>query len=247
MGGTAKDAQSGNDEHDEQLRDAEPEGNDAMGNGGKLVWKGNGKGGNKGGGKGGKDGGNGMNPNSQQGNAATWNTPCGRCGGMHPRSQCPAYLNQTICQQCYLPGHLESHCRSLAVDDTTICKCCGEAGHTKKDCPKNTDPCGRCKVRGQTENVCAHPPGYVPKEKHLLKLKNQAAPAGAKQQAPGGALRCELCGPDNVHEFKWICENCGGLVIDDGDKATKCPGCSVAKGKKQQTTPQRHPRACYPR
>lgn len=214
---------------------------------GKATALGGNKGGDKGGGKGGKDGGKGSNPHIQQGNAATWNTLCGRCGGMHPRSQCPAYLNKTICQQCYLPGHLKSHCRSLAVDDSTIFKRCGETGHTKKDCPKNTDPCDRCNVRGHTVNVCNHPPGYVPQQKHLLKLQQQPAPAGAKQQAPGGALRRELCGPDNVQEFKWICENCGGLVIDDGDKATTCPGCSAAKGKKLQATQQRHPKACCPR
>ena len=114
------------------------------GNGGKIGWKGNGKGGNKGGGK---DGGKGMNPNNMQGpNVAIWNTPCGRCGGMHPRSQCPAYLNQTIYQKCYLPGHKASRCRNIAVDHSTICKCCGETGHTNKQCPKHTDPCDRCKV-----------------------------------------------------------------------------------------------------
>ena len=81
------------------------------GNGGKTGWKGNGmgmnqggnKGGYKGGGKGGKDGGKG-------GQALNQNMPkalCNGCGGMHFRSQCPAKLNQTICQQCYRPGHLE--------------------------------------------------------------------------------------------------------------------------------------------
>ena len=44
-----------------------------------------------------------------------------------------------------------------------------------------------------------------------------------------------MCGPDNVHEYKWICDGCGGLAIDDGDSATKCPGCSAAKGKKAGT------------
>ncbi len=102
----------------------------------------------------------------------------------------------------------------------------------KKNVPKHTDPCERCKARGHTVNVCNHPTGYGPKEKHLLKPQQQPAPPGAKQRAPEGALRCEICGPDNVHEYTWICENCGGLVIDNGDNATKCPGCFAAKTKK---------------
>jgi len=48
-------------------------------------------------------------------------------------------------------------------------------------------------------------------------------------------MRCEMCGPDNMHEHKWVCEGCGGLVLDDTDSGTKCPGCSAPRGKKNGT------------
>lgn len=90
-----------------------------------------GKGGSNGGGKGGKA--NGKGGGGKGGKAtATTPGPCRGCGGLHFRSECPAFINQTICQNCFKPGHLKSHCHSTPVDDTTICKCCGEAGHTKK-------------------------------------------------------------------------------------------------------------------
>ena len=81
--------------------------------------------------------------------------------------------------------------------------------------------------------MCRLPPGYVPQQKHLANLQQQEA----KQPASGGVLRCELCGPDNRHEFSWMCESCGELVIDDGDKATKCPGCHAARDKKTASEP----------
>ena len=52
------------------------------------------------------------------------------------------------------------------------------------------------------------------------------------------------CGPDNIHEYKWICDGCGGLVIDDGDSATGCPGCSTAKGKKREPTQLQQRASC---
>ena len=61
MGGTAKDAEPGNDEHDDLPYDAEPERNDANGKWRKDWMEWQRQGGNKGGGK---DGGKGLNPNN---------------------------------------------------------------------------------------------------------------------------------------------------------------------------------------
>ena len=48
-----------------------------------------------------------------------------------------------------------------------------------------------------------------------------------------------------MHEYKWVCEGCGGLVLDDADSGTKCPGCSAPRGKKNAIDQQ--PRSLLPK
>ena len=80
-----------------------------------------GKGGSEGGGKDGKGGGKGGG--GKGGNAAqNLPGPCCRCGGMHTKSQCSAFLEQKICQNCCMPEHLKSQCRNATVDENTACQ-----------------------------------------------------------------------------------------------------------------------------
>ena len=111
-------------------------GKTSWGKGGNPNGKGGMKGGSKGGAKGkGKGGKADAKAAGGKGNQDITQTPgpCRGCGGIHWRSECPAFINQTVCQNCWKPGHLTSHCRSSTIDETTICKCCGEAGHAKRD------------------------------------------------------------------------------------------------------------------
>ena len=88
--------------------------------------------------------------------------PCPRCGGTHDQNDCKWLTERKECSKCNKVGHAPSHCRSPALDSSLSCKCCGEAGHVKRDCDFKNDPCVRCNVRGHTQAICHHPVGYVP-------------------------------------------------------------------------------------
>ena len=165
----------------------------------------------------------------------------GGAGGQHLQSQCPKLLQKMTCQKCFKKGHAASHCRGAPLD-TKACKRCGETGHYKRECALNTNSCQRCHVKWHTLAVCRLPPGPAPKPKQQEQQPQQkTGHSKAQQQSPATvATLCEACGPENAHEYKWICESCGCLVKDDGNTATKCPGCSVARGKKRkQSMPPR--------
>ena len=154
--------------------------------------------------------------------------------GTAPSESMPLFVGTNTCQKCFKTGHKASHCRGVPLDDKAACKCCGETGHYKRECPLNSNPCERCHIKGHTIAVCKRPPGFAPKAKQQSQQQQpqqKTGPNRAQQQLPpAGAIRCEVCGPDNAHEYKWICESCGCLVKDDGDAATKCPGCFCHKG-----------------
>ena len=162
---------------------------------------------------------------------------------MHPRSQCPAYLNQTICQQCYLPGHLKSHCRSIVVDDSTICKCCGEKGTYQNRLSQKYRSMRTMQCTG-SHGQCMQPStGICTQGKPSLEVAAAASPCGSKTAGAWRSTSLRNMWARQRPRIQMDCENCGGLVIDDGDSATKSRDVQLQIEKKRGATQRRHPKA----
>ena len=156
--------------------------------------------------------------------------PCCRCGSnYHQQSQCPVRTDGSLCRECGKPGHLPACCKSKPPPSPTdLCKCCGNAGCTKPECPWKDAACERCGKVGHTIHVCRKPPGYSPPAaKNTPKDKQAAtAPQPPKQTvAKAPPVAVEACDPD----WTYRCEGCSFGIKDPDLSAVQCPhiGCKV--------------------
>ena len=154
----------------------------------------------------------------RQGEGKGGEEDCTRCGGQHRASQCPRRTSDQPCHKCGHTGHTGKMCKSKRPFNEETCTACGETGHTKKKCPHQI--CTKCGEKGHTPWFCNHHSG--PETGQSVQQSQQAPTATA----------CQPCGPDNQHEYKWICEPCGCLVKDDGNVGVKRPACTASREKK---------------
>ena len=171
---------------------------------------------------------------------------CGRCNGNHLASQCAVRISGKPCQRCFKPGHTERCCRSKHDIADVECKCCGDKGHAKKDCPYNSDPCDRCHIKGHTINMCRYPVGYSPPVKKDAAKQQGQGQAPTRNAAPdpprkawnkdGTAAAAPEAIPDGESSWTYLCRWCSGGIKDAARTAAVCPHpkCKETNPRKQQ-------------
>jgi len=120
-------------------------------------------------------------------------------------------------------------CASKTFVEDSVCKCCGETGHSKKDCPKNGEDCSRCGVRGHLQKISHHPAGH----------KKKAAKQTQQPHKTAGQARVVEKDTPEAFLTSWICTPCGALVVDEDATATRCPNPKCREPKDHADEPDK--------
>ena len=82
--------------------------------------------------------------------------PCSRCGSNHHhQANCSVLHDGAVCQGCGKSGDLQKMCRSKDTSSNgNACKCCGDTGRAKPDCPWKDETCEACNKKGHFIHIC---------------------------------------------------------------------------------------------